>query len=459
MRTLSWLLLTSLCFIALFTLASALVRGYEQAELRGLEDSMAATARIVGPQVEPSLARPTPPSRPDLKRALRETSNVTGSRIRVLGRDRSVWLDSLDQPPQEGLRFRPEVDQAYQGHYSAYTRFADENERSLALFVAWPVFSGNQVVGVVYISHTTDEILQHLGKVRRLAQQALAGLTVTVFLAALGLSGSLSRSLARLRSVVSSEVAEEGLDDVTRIERSFQKLVDNLETKVAELELERTRTRQFIEDVAHELKTPVTGLCGSVETLMAAELEPETQQKLLGNLEREAQRLSTLTSRLLERQKLDYYEMHPIDFELVSLLETVIDSFAVTAAKREVKLVLETPDQAPARGDADKLRRVVENLVENALRCSPRGSQVTLGVSQAGQLWRVVVDDQGPGIPEGLREKIFERHRQGGEQAGSLGLGLSIAAEIVSRHGHSLIVEPAAAAGSRFVFTVERADT
>ncbi|MGE0492334.1 MAG: sensor histidine kinase [Vulcanimicrobiota bacterium] len=459
MRTVSWLLLASLGLIALFALASALMRGYERTELNRLESSMAATARIVAPQVEPSLSRPTPPPRPDLQRALRETGNVTGSRTRVLDRNRSVWIDSLEQPPQQGLRFRPEIDQAFAGHYSAYTRFADENELSLALFIAWPVFSGDQVVGVVYISHTTDEILQHLGKLRRRAQQLLAGLTVVVFLAALGLSGSLSRTLGRLRGVVSPGVAEEGLDDVTRIERSFQQLVDNLETKVAELELERTRTRQFIEDVAHELKTPVTGLCGSVETLMAAELEPETQQKLLGNLEREAQRLSTLTSRLLERQKLDYYEMQPVDFELVSLLETVLDSFAVAAEKREVKLVFQGPDQARARGDADKLRRVVENLVENAVRCSPRGSQVTIGLEGQAAGWRVSVDDEGPGVPEALREKIFERHRQGKEQAGSLGLGLSIAAEIVSRHGHTLLVEPRTRVGSRFAFVVERTDT
>lgn len=453
-------LLVALTLIASSGLLLLVLRKTERDALDQLQDEMLASAKAVAELASAPLAEGRAEA---IWRELVATQNATGSRVRLLNRDRTLVADSLEIPSdrQASLPFRPEIEEAYQGQWAAYTRYSDETERSLALFVAVPVYYDDEIVGVTYLSHSTDGILQRLGSLRASARDGLVVVTFVVFLGAAYLSGSLRRSIRNLRNLASrvadqpEEIEVEGGGELATIGEGINRLVQSLKEKVAQLEDEKAKTRSFMEDVAHELKTPVTGLCGSVEALLSG-ADGEARERLLRNLERESSRLSSLISRLIELQKLDYYELKQERFELVSLLETACDNFEQEARKKTIDLQLVGPEELEVKGDADKLQRVVENLLDNAIRVSPTGSRLELAVEDCPQGVRVALRDEGPGLAQ---KDLFERHRRTGtaSRLGNLGLGLAIASEVVRRHGHELGALPREGGGTEFFFTLSRA--
>lgn len=460
MKRLTWLLVIGLVLVSLVFTFLALMRKVERDELFDLEQRMDRTAAMLESNVVDFLKGEL--SQPQFQKLLITSQNASGSRIRILNQERELVADSLGlegRQPQEQLRFRPELQLAFNGEYGAYTRLADETDRSLALFVAVPVTRGGEPSGVIYLSHTTDEILQQLGIVRRAANRALVGIAAALFLGALLVTGQLRDTLTRLRDLTSfvsttetDDVPIQGRDQVAEIGENFNRLIASLRSKIAQLEEEKSKTKLFLEDVAHELKTPITGLVGSVETLKEGVDDPETRQRLLSNLEREVVRLSELTSRLLELQKLDYAEFKPEAFDLLSVAETVVDSYQHAAEKKGVSLTVGNEEFTPALGDATKIRRVLENLVENAVRCTPPGGTVEVQLEHQSDHIVISVVDEGPGPPE---PTAFQRHHQGKTGKGSLGLGLSIASEILKKHGKELQATAREERGSRFSFSLD----
>jgi signal transduction histidine kinase len=456
----AWVLLIGLLLVTIALLLSAMVRKLEKDQLFLLEEDMVNTARTLAPSLAQVLKEELA-GQQQVQDKLETTQNVTGSRIRVLSEKRDVLYDSLGSPPdsQDYLKFRPEVQAAFVGQYGAYTRYSDETQKSLALFVAWPVRQDGRIVGCVYVSHTTDEILQQLGFVRKSANRAVLVLSLAALLGAFLVTGQLRNTLNRLRALTSGvdnveakDIDLAGSDQVAQIGQNFNRLVANLRKKVSELEDERTKTRKFLEDVAHELKTPITGLAGSVEALRTKEVKLEDRERLLDNVERETARLSELTSRLLELQKLEYETLNAEPLDIVSVAETVVDSLEPAARRKNVGLRLADSDSLIAVGDARKIQRVLENLVDNAIRCTPSEEEVVITLERQDTDIVVCVLDRGPGPPD---QELFNRNNQGKRFQGSLGLGLAIASEIMEMHGKSLEARPREGGGSCFLFTLE----
>lgn len=420
---------------------------WERGALRGLELQMLSTGRAVAEFSSQGLESDKLPS---LQRLARATQKATDSRIRIIGADRELLVDSLNVPAesQQGLGFRVEVRQALNGSWAGFTRLSDENPLSLALFVAVPIRSGDKVIGVAYLSHSTDVILQRLGELRRKLQKIATGLAGVCFLLALYFSRQLRLVLKNLRQKAGQL---EGGDDVEAIGQGIDKLVTSLQHQVAQLEEEKLKTRYFLEDVAHELKTPITGLSGSVEALLG-EHDTQRQQRLLNNVERETRRLSELVASLVELQNLDYYELSKQKFEATTLLETAADTYQHEADKKQVRLVLEAPQPVQAFGDPDKLLTVVCNLLDNAIRCTPGGSSVGLALIPEADRVRLQVKDEGPGFEHSLIARRSRTGKAGG--LGNSGLGLAIANQIVKLHGGQLEVRARPEGGSCVEFAV-----
>lgn len=457
MKSRSWLVVVGLTLLGVLFLTSGFIARLEQDQLFVLEKEMLSTAQAMIPVAGPVLSQPDS-SLDKLRETVITTQNATGSRIRILGPDRQLVVDSLSGASNQlQLRFRPEIQAAYTGNYGAYTRYSDETERSLALFVAIPLNWEGERVGAVYVSHSTDEILQQLGVFRRIATRVVVGLAGALFLAAVLMTGRVRETLSQLRSVTGrvSDSRPENLPEVkggrevAEIRENFNRLIDSLREKISELEAEKAKTKRFLEEVAHELKTPMTGLMGSLETLRNESLEAEDSEKMWKNLQREAERLSDLTSSLLELQKLDYTEIKLEPFDLLSVAETVTDSFHALAAKKGLSLEVQECEDSLALGDARKIQRVVENLVENALRCSPSGGAVIIRLDRSPERTRLSVVDCGPGPPD---PECFKRYKRGEQSPGSLGLGLSIAWEILKKHESALVMEKRPEGGSVFSF-------
>ncbi len=225
---------------------------------------------------------------------------------------------------------------------------------------------------------------------------------------------------------------------------------------------ERRRIEQlkdeFVSTVSHELRTPLTSIAGSLGLLAggAAGPLPEKAARLIQIAQANSQRLVRLINDILDIEKIESgklrLDMNPLDLREVA--QRSIDGVRGYAEELGVTLVLAEGEAAPVMGDADRLIQVVTNLLSNASKFSPRGGEVRITVDPETRLARLSVVDQGPGIPDAFRSRIFSKFAQADgsdtRAKGGTGLGLAIAREIAERHGGRLWFESAEGEGATF---------
>jgi len=208
------------------------------------------------------------------------------------------------------------------------------------------------------------------------------------------------------------------------------------------LEAQLEQQERWVSDVAHELKTPLTALLLVGESL-ASQVE-DRHGLLVQRLQRELQRLQELVSDLLELSRLENLLPREGDrydqVELRELVEAAWASLRPLAEQRRISLALAGPAPCPARGDGPRLHRALLNLLDNALRYSPEGSAIEVGLRSSGDWWLIDVRDHGMGLSDEDRSHMFERFYRGdpsrvrSQRAGS-GLGLAIVQQIAVTHG------------------------
>ena len=216
-------------------------------------------------------------------------------------------------------------------------------------------------------------------------------------------------------------------------------------------------TEAFAADVAHELKNPLASLRSAVEVLERVE-QPELRAQLLAVIRDDVGRIDRLITDIADASRLDAElsrtGFQPVD--LARLCDGLVTAYGVAGLPRGVTVALAPPPRGlPAiEGDAARLAQVLRNLIDNAISFSPDGGVVRLALLPTGDRVEVTVCDQGPGVPPANRGDIFRRfysERPASEDFGRhSGLGLSIAAAIVSAHGGSIRVEDAPDGGALF---------
>jgi len=224
----------------------------------------------------------------------------------------------------------------------------------------------------------------------------------------------------------------------------------------AEREFEASKD-DFIATVSHELRTPMTAVLGAARTLLRPDLDasPETRRELLEMIASQAARLSDVTESVLLAGRLDRGEIS-LETEQVDVDAVVHEAVDVLRgdAPAAVKLDEQLGGAGHALGDAARLQQVVINLVDNAIKYSPSGGTVRIATTRAGGNVRIEIVDQGAGIEEGDRERIFEKFYRGDPShrlvPGGTGLGLYISRELVERMGGRIALESSSDAGSMF---------
>lgn len=225
-----------------------------------------------------------------------------------------------------------------------------------------------------------------------------------------------------------------------------------------EREIDQMKT-DFVSAVSHELRTPLTSIKGFAVTLRGKpDIEPELRTRFLNIIAEEADRLGTLVEELLILARIESGRMvmgqEPVD--MGALIHSVFEAFQPEADKRSISLEKAVPvELGKPLGDREKIRIIVANLVENAVKFTPPGGTVRVKATQDGNELILAVSDTGIGIPKADQQRIFERfyrvHRPGHTEPGT-GLGLFIVREMVLLHGGHIEVSSAANEGS--VFTV-----
>ena len=242
------------------------------------------------------------------------------------------------------------------------------------------------------------------------------------------------RDAARLDPLPTADVPRELLPLVEQINELLKRLASSMEAQ-----------RRFVADAAHELRSPVTALALQVQLAERAQT-PATRSAAFVELDRGIARTGRLVQQLLDLARLEPGERAiaaaPVD--AARLARDVVGEHAARADALGVDLGADAPGVAMLLAAEGELRSLIANLVDNALRYAPRGSEVTVAVRQQQEAVEITVTDAGPGIPAAWHERVFERfQRIPGDATRGSGLGLPIAKAIVERHGGSIALDEA----------------
>lgn len=248
-------------------------------------------------------------------------------------------------------------------------------------------------------------------------------------------------------------VSEHGPREVRELTRAFNDMI-------ARMRSSQVSQRNFVANVSHELKTPLTSIQGFAQAIMDGTAKTQAEQVQAANIiYDESSRMHRMVLDLLDLARLDAgtadLKMAPVDLQV--LLDSIVEKFGLQAQKGGISLVLDLPPDLPTLvADGDRLDQVFTNLVDNALRHTPAGGLISLQVLSSQTEVEIRISDTGTGIPSDAIPHIFERFyqvdlsRKGGETHGA-GLGLAIVHEIVAAHGGRITVRSQEGLGTTFI--------
>jgi two-component system sensor histidine kinase ChvG len=459
---------------------------YEQQLLRDQERTMVGQARVLAA----ALSERGPLQAEAVQRTLRRLEQRSGARLRVVDDHGEVLADSsllgprrepdAEAPPPDdreswlyragALPFRlyrrlfeppepphgtadvyqagrplngREVRDALAGRYGAATRISSGGQRSVTLYSALPIRDEGEVTGAVVVSQSTFRILRALYEVRMgVLGVFLASLGAAVVLSLL-VSTTIARPLERLREQAARVLDRRGRlrghfalpprhDEIGDLAEALEELRRRLEAHIRYMEA-------FAGDVSHEFKNPLTSIRTATEVL--AETQDAAEQRRFAALvEREVARMEHLLTDLREMGRLDAGAEGSVEeIDLVSLLEGLAEAHRL----RGGAAVEISSDGKPAiaLASVEGLARAFENLLDNATSLSPHGTSVRVALERSDPETIVRVLDEGPGIPEAHRTRIFERffsYRPGASAGRHSGLGLAIAKALVEQAGGTI---------------------
>jgi len=216
--------------------------------------------------------------------------------------------------------------------------------------------------------------------------------------------------------------------------------------------------RDFLMAASHELRTPIAGLKLHLQTLRRPDLGSDQREVLTGHVRTEVERLHSLTEKILLATRLDepHIALDRMEVDLNALLSAVVGN-AQESYGHAHNIKLELPAVAVLRTDADAIRSVVVNLLENACKYAPAGTDVRIALANGEHLWKLTVTDQGPGVPENERGQIFRKFHRGGHEetraTKGTGLGLYIVHRLMQGLGGRIEYLPGPGGGSTFAAT------
>lgn len=252
-------------------------------------------------------------------------------------------------------------------------------------------------------------------------------------------------------------------DEITALQSRFQQMARRIEAQMEELRHRDEQRRERVATLSHDLRTSLTVLHGYLETLQlkAGSLSEPERQRFIDAATRHSRRLARMANDFFELAKLECQEAAPRRerFALSELAREIVDAFQPLADARDIELRCEIGAGSYwVEGDIGMLGRVLENLVDNALKSTPAGRDVSVRMMSDGNQVRVVVEDTGSGMNADTLLKLAEgsvfRPSSHPERLDSSGLGLFIVKRILHRHGAHLTIESVAGRGSAFGFSL-----
>ena len=359
-----------------------------------------------------------------------------------------------------------EVGRALQGETKGMVRADDSG--ALIISVAVPVQRYRQVLGALMLSHVGTEVDRAARNVRFDILKVFGIVFAITVLASLYLAGTIARPMRRL--AIAADQVRRGhgrhkhqipdfskrSDEIGDLSAALRDMTEALESRMDAIE-------RFAADVAHEIKNPLSSMRSAIETVARVE-DPEQQRRLLAIIQDDVHRLDRLIGDISDASRLDAElsraEAAPID--IGRMLSALVEVQDATADKGTPRLTLDAANHQSldVLGVEGRLVQVFRNLISNAITFSPPDGTITLSAERDGRFVKVEVQDEGPGIPQGKHDAIFDRfysERPANEKFGMhSGLGLSISKQIVNAHDGTITAdnrcdESGKVIGARFV--------
>lgn len=412
---------------------------------------------------------------------VRKLAQQGGFRLTLVTEQGRVLNDSdvpvHDLPKVENYLQRPEIQEAMRKQVGSHIR-KSATEGSDFLHVAKKVKQPLQSrllkdLGFICISIHLEDFQRTIYEIR--FNIFLAGLVVLllVLLVSIVISRRISKPIVEIALHVQAiregnldaKIPVSSEDEIAQLAQIVNELVEKLKAdKIQLAKLEQVRS-QFLANVSHELRTPIFTIQGYLETLLDGAIDdPVVNREFLEKISRHTARLNALLSDLIDIARIESGEMKMSFryFDLHEFLETVVKDLQSTAEQRGITLSLKGTTEQPMEvlGDRDRLRQVLNNLIENAVRYNTPGGEVRVSYSHNDGYARVSVSDTGIGIAPEHLPRIFERFyrvdMERSRETGGTGLGLAIVKHIIEAHGGTIDVESEVGKGSTFSFTLRQ---
>ena len=359
------------------------------------------------------------------------------------------YLDGSAPEPEGGVAVTPNISKALLGEVGF-----DSSVTADYMDAAIPITRGGQPY-IVYILDSRETARQLNAAMFSLILESMAlGLVITILLSLL-LSKTMVTPLQRLtdgieevaRGDFSRKLEVTSGDEIGQLTESFNTMAQQLETTIADLEKAEQERKDFVANVSHELRTPLTNIKSYAETLEdgVGDLPGEMEHRFLGVILSESDRMAHILQDLLTLSRFDSgrSELRLAWFPFAQAVEDTCQAVLMDAQNHAHTVELAMPDNLPqVRADRERIMQVMMNIVSNAIKYTPDGGQIAISAGMEGDKVWMQVDDNGIGIPESDRDRIFERFyrvdKARSRQSGGTGLGLSIAQEIMTRHEGAL---------------------
>jgi two-component system phosphate regulon sensor histidine kinase PhoR len=411
---------------------------------------------------------------------LRAFARAGNYRLTLVDGGGTVVFDSdvreADLRSLENHATRPEIAEALRGRTGTSTRHSATIDQDL-LYLARPVIPAFDPSGpfstaaAIRLSIPLTQVAEAVTEIRTNIIVVGAFVFGIVLVVVGFLSARLSAPLAEMAAVARHVSAGEldrrinvrSKDEIGRLGETLNAMIGTLNLDIVRLrKLERVRT-EFLGNVSHELRTPIFAIQGMLETLLDGAIDDrEVNRDFLRRALNNTRNLNALLSDLIEISRIESGDMKMSFrfFDAGDFLRAVAAEMAPIAERRGIRITAaDTVVMKPVYGDRDRLKQVLVNLIENAVKYNREGGGVRVTSSAEGEFVRIAVEDDGVGISPEHVDRIFERFyrvdKERSRDAGGTGLGLAIVKHIVEAHGSAVRVESVPGGGSTFSFILK----
>ena len=387
------------------------------------------------------------------------------ARIVVLDKAGAVEFDSrVFEAKWQGAILKPvDLKKVLSGQIITVRGIAGSQFDTSTLTVALPLLINEQVDGIILMNAPVFGISTSLKQVYRLFFIGSLIAALLALLLSYHVSMMATKPLLKINEAA-LEMAKGKLDTVVEVTSRDEigQLAQNFNYMASELNKIESARREFVANVSHELRSPLTSIRGFIQAMLDGTIPQEKQAKYLGVVFEETNRLNRLVNELLDLASIESesFKTEPADFDLYALMRQIgLRFFPLTSPKN---ITVETPSEGQLKvfADRDRVEQIIVNFTDNAVRFTPDGGKISLFTEEnEGKIW-VHIRDTGVGIPEDDLPYIWKRFHKADKARtrgkSGTGLGLSIVKRLIDAFGEEVMVTSIEGEGTEFVFSLPK---